>query len=96
VLVNGIYWAPNSPRLLTIPDAKQLSEPVLAPWLEASPGAPVLPHRLIAICDISADPGGSIEFMTDCTTIDNPFCIYDPALHTTYFDSFKGPGFLGE
>ena len=32
-------------------------------------GAPSLPHRLLAICDISADPGGSIEFMNECTTI---------------------------
>ncbi len=37
--------------------------------------------RMIAICDISADPGGSIEFMTDCTTIDKPFCIYDADQH---------------
>jgi hypothetical protein len=36
-----------------------------------------LPHRLLAICDISADPGGSIEFMNECTTIDEPFCLYD-------------------
>ena len=40
-------------------------------------GAPTLPHRLLAICDISADPGGSIEFMNECTTIDEPFCLYD-------------------
>lgn len=31
----------------------------------------------MAVCDISADPGGSIEFMTECTTIDKPFTIYD-------------------
>ena len=36
-----------------------------------------MPHRLLAICDISADPGGSIEFMNECTTIDEPFCLYD-------------------
>ena len=36
-----------------------------------------MPHRLIGICDISADPGGSIEFMNECTTIDEPFCLYD-------------------
>jgi hypothetical protein len=41
------------------------------------PGSPHLPHRLLAICDISADPGGSIEFMNECTTIDEPFCLYD-------------------
>ena len=40
-------------------------------------GSPRLPHRLLAICDISADPGGSIEFMNECTTIDEPFCLYD-------------------
>ena len=40
-------------------------------------GSPKLPHRLVAICDISADPGGSIEFMNDCTSIDEPFCLYD-------------------
>lgn len=40
-------------------------------------GAPALPHRMLAICDISADPGGSIEFMNECTTIDTPFCLYD-------------------
>ena len=40
-------------------------------------GSPNLPHRLIGICDISADPGGSIEFMNECTTIDEPFCLYD-------------------
>lgn len=40
-------------------------------------GAPTLPHRMLGICDISADPGGSIEFMTECTTIDHPFCLYD-------------------
>lgn len=32
---------------------------------------------MLAICDISADPGGSIEFMNECTTIDSPFCLYD-------------------
>lgn len=34
-------------------------------------------YRMLAICDISADPGGSIEFMNECTTIDTPFCLYD-------------------
>ncbi len=47
------------------------------PFVPTSAGAPALPHRLLAICDISADPGGSIEFMNECTTIDEPFCLYD-------------------
>lgn len=77
VILNGIYWAVDSPKLLTIPDAKQLLQPAHTPWLPTSPGTPALPHRMLGICDISADPGGSIEFMNECTTIDNPFCLYD-------------------
>lgn len=121
--MNGIYWAVNSPKLMTIPDAKTLLRPAYTPWLPISVGkdvlsryirtvtfvlrsllvrqgisrfhqakgdfdyfynllflhlgAPALPHRMLAICDISADPGGSIEFMNECTTIDTPFCLYD-------------------
>jgi alpha-aminoadipic semialdehyde synthase len=38
VIVNGIYWAVNSPRLLTIPDAKRLLQPTQTPWLPSSVG----------------------------------------------------------
>ena len=38
VIVNGIYWAPNTPRLLTIPDAKSLLTPSYSPWMEQSKG----------------------------------------------------------
>ncbi|KAL1117383.1 hypothetical protein AAG570_004709, partial [Ranatra chinensis] len=93
VVVNGIYWAVGSPKLLTLPDAKSLLRPANTPWLPASEGAPPLPHRLLAICDISADPGGSIEFMNECTTIDTPFCLYD-ADSNKDTKSFKGPGVL--
>lgn len=93
VIINGIYWAVNSPKLMTIPDAKHLLQPTKIPWLPPSPGSPSLPHRTIAICDISADPGGSIEFMNECTTIDNPFCLYD-ADRNKDVTSFKGPGVL--
>lgn len=48
---------------------------------------------MLAICDISADPGGSIEFMNECTTIDTPFCLYD-ADRNKDTKSFKGPGVL--
>ncbi|XP_053612509.1 alpha-aminoadipic semialdehyde synthase, mitochondrial isoform X1 [Plodia interpunctella] len=93
VLVNCIYWAVDSPKLLTIPDAKHLLLPSHTPWLPRSIGAPALPHRMLAICDISADPGGSIEFMNECTTIDTPFCLYD-ADRNKDTKSFKGPGVL--
>ncbi|POI31041.1 hypothetical protein CIB84_005208 [Bambusicola thoracicus] len=49
--------------------------------------------RLLAICDISADTGGSIEFMTECTTIDSPFCMYDADQHIIH-DSVEGSGIL--
>lgn len=77
VIINGIYWAPTAPRLITLPDAKNLLRAQSFPWIPSSAGCPQLPHRLIALCDISADPGGSIEFMNECTTIDKPFCLYD-------------------
>ncbi|XP_034939038.1 alpha-aminoadipic semialdehyde synthase, mitochondrial [Chelonus insularis] len=93
VIINGIYWAVDSPKLLTIPDAKYLLRPAYTPWLPISVGAPALPHRMLAICDISADPGGSIEFMNECTTIDTPFCLYD-ADRNKDTKSFKGPGVL--
>ncbi|XP_050421046.1 alpha-aminoadipic semialdehyde synthase, mitochondrial [Adelges cooleyi] len=93
VIINGIYWAPDSSKLLTVPDAKKLLTPSQLPWIPVSEGAPGLPHRLLGICDISADPGGSIEFMNECTTIDNPFCLYDAHLHKDT-KSFKGSGVL--
>lgn len=120
VIINGVYWPPGAPRLLTIPDAKKLQQPIVirpsatyqnpqdlsfyedraikrmrdsANQLQ-SIGSPNLPHRLIALCDISADPGGSIEFMQDCTTIDNPFYLYDAETNSPSDQSFAGQGFL--
>uniref|UniRef100_A0A672M445 Aminoadipate-semialdehyde synthase n=1 Tax=Sinocyclocheilus grahami TaxID=75366 RepID=A0A672M445_SINGR len=49
--------------------------------------------RFLAICDISADTGGSIEFMTECTTIEKPFCMYDANQHIDH-DSVEGNGIL--
>ncbi|KAL2308952.1 hypothetical protein Nmel_005129 [Mimus melanotis] len=91
-LINGIYWEQNSPRLLSRQDAQKLLVP-LKSAAGAMDGCPELPHRLLAICDISADTGGSIEFMTECTTIDNPFCMYDADQHITH-DSVEGSGIL--
>ncbi|XP_066285529.1 alpha-aminoadipic semialdehyde synthase, mitochondrial-like isoform X2 [Branchiostoma lanceolatum] len=81
-LVNGIYWPPNAPRLLTFSDLQHLLSPDMAPkHVPEGPGMPRLPHRLVAVCDISADPGGSLEFMTECTSIDVPFILYDAEHH---------------
>ena len=35
VIVNGIYWSPDTPRLITIPDAKSLLSPSNQPWIAA-------------------------------------------------------------
>ncbi|KAM6137098.1 LOW QUALITY PROTEIN: alpha-aminoadipic semialdehyde synthase, mitochondrial [Pterocles gutturalis] len=91
-LINGIYWEQHTPRLLRRQDAQKLLAPVKSA-VSASEGCPELPHKLLAICDISADTGGSIEFMTECTTIDSPFCMYDADQHIIH-DSVEGSGIL--
>ncbi|NXI88996.1 AASS protein, partial [Rhipidura dahli] len=91
-LINGIYWEQNTPRLLSRQDIQKLLVPVKSA-AGVMDGCPELPHKLLAICDISADTGGSIEFMTECTTIDNPFCMYDADQHITH-DSVEGSGIL--
>lgn len=47
VIINGIYYAPNDPRLISIPNCKELVQPTDMPWLPSSPGCPRLPHRLV-------------------------------------------------
>ncbi|NWU72055.1 AASS protein, partial [Pterocles burchelli] len=91
-LINGIYWEQHTPRLLCRQDAQKLLAPVKSA-VSATEGCPELPHKLLAICDISADTGGSIEFMTECTTIDSPFCMYDADQHIIH-DSVEGSGIL--
>ncbi|KAM3870191.1 alpha-aminoadipic semialdehyde synthase, mitochondrial [Diretmus argenteus] len=91
-LINGIYWDPHTPRLLRRLDAQKLIRPI-KPSSASTVGCPELPHKLLAICDISADTGGSIEFMTECTTIDKPFCMYDANQHIDH-DSVEGSGIL--
>ncbi|XP_036086878.1 alpha-aminoadipic semialdehyde synthase, mitochondrial isoform X5 [Rousettus aegyptiacus] len=90
--INGIYWEQNTPRLLTRQDAQSLLAPVKSSVVNVE-GCPALPHKLVAICDISADTGGSIEFMTECTTIERPFCMYDADQHIIH-DSVEGSGIL--
>ncbi|XP_028618405.1 alpha-aminoadipic semialdehyde synthase, mitochondrial [Grammomys surdaster] len=91
-LINGIYWEQNTPRLLTRQDAQSLLAPVKSSVVPVE-GCPELPHKLVAICDISADTGGSIDFMTECTTIEHPFCMYDADQHIIH-DSVEGSGIL--
>lgn len=91
-LINGIYWDRQTPRLLRRLDAQKLIRPPKYSSV-ANEGSPQLPHKLLAICDISADTGGSIQFMNECTTIDKPFCMYDADQHIDH-DSVEGNGIL--
>ncbi|CAF0984180.1 unnamed protein product [Rotaria sp. Silwood1] len=93
-IINGIYWEPSHPKLLHVADANQLVTPPRE-WVQndAEPGCPSLPHRLLAICDVTADKGGSIEFVQDTTSIDHPFLLYNPKTDTSV-ESFYGPGIL--
>ncbi|KAK3877162.1 hypothetical protein Pcinc_018115 [Petrolisthes cinctipes] len=94
VIINGISWPVNSPRLLTTDDAKDLLRPVNNPSLYISQASPQLPHRLLAISDVTADPGGSIEFVKECTAIDTPFYLYDVEQNKLKYGSMQGPGVL--
>lgn len=62
-IINGIYWEPKYPRLLTKEQMKiiQLNDQ----------------SKLLTIADISCDIEGSIEFMNKESTIDEPFYYYD-------------------
>ncbi|CAF4448700.1 unnamed protein product [Rotaria sp. Silwood2] len=93
-IINGIYWEPSHPKLLHVADANQLVTPP-PEWTQNNPkfGCPSLPHRLLAICDITADKGGSIEIVQDTTSIDHPFLLYNPKTDTSV-ESFLGPGIL--
>eukprot|EP01137_Pigoraptor_chileana_P016460 Opistho-2@5903 len=69
-IVNGIYWESKYPRLLTCDQMAEL----------AAHGRP----KLLGVADISADPNGSIQFMSKCTTIDHPFFVYNPKTGRTH------------
>ncbi|XP_077981815.1 alpha-aminoadipic semialdehyde synthase, mitochondrial-like [Glandiceps talaboti] len=94
VMVNGIYWAPTHPRLLINEDTAALLDRHTSPKTETSEGCPGLPHRLLAICDISADPEGSVEFIDYSTSIEAPFCLYNTSDHV--HEHFKTESFSGE
>ena len=80
-IINGVLWSYSHPRTMTTSDIQRLVT-------KEDPAAKdSLPHRLVAICDITADSGGSIEFLTDCTSIEKPFQMYDA--HTGTFKDME-------
>ncbi len=65
ILVNGIYWEPQFPRLVTLSYMKQ--------FYEFNPNP-----KLRVIADISCDIEGSIELTTKSTTCENPVYVHEP------------------
>lgn len=62
-LINGVYWEPKYPRVLTSSQLKEAHENNFC--------------KLMGVCDISADYEGSIEFTRKFTSIEEPFVVYD-------------------
>lgn len=69
-IINGTYWDEKFPRLLTNEQMNVLHK-------EGR-------HRLLGLADISADLGGSIQFMDKITTLDEPYCVHDFDAHTNH------------
>jgi saccharopine dehydrogenase (NAD+, L-lysine forming) len=65
-LVNGVYWDPRQPRLVTREDLRAAFE-----------GEPQPKLRVIG--DITCDIGGSVEATVKATTPRDPIYVYDPA-----------------
>jgi len=78
-LVNGMYWDHRFPRLLSKVQVRDLRSR--------------MGPRLLGICDISCDIGGSVEFLTKSTEIEQPFFMYDPEQDVTK-DSLDGDGIM--
>jgi alpha-aminoadipic semialdehyde synthase len=77
LVVNGIYWTPRYPRLVTVDHLKAL-------FRDRSP-------RLRVIGDITCDVDGSMECTVRATQPDNPVFVYDPMKEKTT-DGWRGPG----
>ncbi|KAG8172311.1 hypothetical protein JTE90_010337 [Oedothorax gibbosus] len=92
VIVNGLYWKPGYPKLLTTSDAQKLLQARPKTKSDSHSGFD-LPHRLLAICEISADPCGAFEFIDKCTTIKFPLFIYDENQQQRDV-AYRGPGIL--
>ncbi|MGE5355862.1 MAG: hypothetical protein ACM3PT_06435 [Deltaproteobacteria bacterium] len=74
ILINSMYWDQRYPKLITIDYLKTNFSSA---------------HKLKIIGDITCDPKGSVECTLECTTIEEPVYIYNPA------DDTKTTGFFG-
>ncbi len=78
VIVNGIYWEPEYPRLLTRRFVRE--------WYRRDPHP-----RLRVIGDITCDVDGSIELTVKATNSENPVYVVDPFTDEVR-DGWEGPG----
>ncbi len=77
-LVNGMFWAPALPRIVTIEELREL-------WNRGTP------RRLKLISDISCDLDGAIEATVKATPSDDPVYVYDLQRNAA-IDGFEGDG----
>lgn len=78
MIINGIYWSPRFPKLLT----RQFMREHYASTDD---------RTLRVIGDISCDIEGAIEFTVKATTSDNPVFVYEP-LTENVIDGWEGDG----
>ena len=78
IVINGIYWSPRYPRLLT--------RQFIRGYYDSGRAGP-----LRVIGDITCDIEGSIEFTVKATTSDNPVFVYEPATGKV-IDGWAGDG----
>ena len=80
LIINGIYWTPKYPRIVTVENLKNLFQQHQIP-------------RLRVIGDITCDVNGSIECTVRSTQPDKPVFVYDPRTETDT-DGWSGPGIV--
>jgi len=78
-LINGAFWKPGLPRVITINEIKELTAAGKS--------------RLLGIADVSCDLYGGIEFTKKCGVINKPTHIYNPK-NDAIVDGIEGEGIL--
>ncbi|GAA5979312.1 hypothetical protein JCM11641_001991 [Rhodosporidiobolus odoratus] len=73
LFLNGGFWHPDCPRLLT---TAQLAD------IQKNPK-----NRLLSIVDVSCDFGGGVEFVKAPTTLDDPIIQFDAAANSLHRDA---------
>jgi alpha-aminoadipic semialdehyde synthase len=75
VLYHCMYWDKKFPRLISNEQIKAAAEQKNL--------------RMFGICDVTCDFEGSIQFLTEFTSIDKPFYVYDPITGEKSYETDK-------